>query len=80
MIPIGGDYVLSQLNTTNLSLQPEPPWIKRCTYGIAFTNDVQFIDDIEFCSEEEIQESSVEESLKSSITTERKNSPSTSMV
>jgi len=53
MIPEGGDFLLYQFSPKKIECQPEPPWIKRCSYGIKFTDDKQFVEDIEFCPSSE---------------------------
>jgi len=38
---------LTQLGPRKIACQPEPPWIKRCSYGVTFTDHIQ-TEDIEF--------------------------------
>ena len=53
MLPESGDFLLFQFSSKKVECQPEPPWIKRCSYGIKFTDDLQFVEDIDFCSSTE---------------------------
>eukprot|EP00831_Metopus_contortus_P043745 TRINITY_DN35103_c0_g1_i1.p3 TRINITY_DN35103_c0_g1~~TRINITY_DN35103_c0_g1_i1.p3 ORF type:complete len:109 (+),score=32.28 TRINITY_DN35103_c0_g1_i1:148-474(+) len=43
-------------NPMTIPCFPEPPWIKRCTFGIKFTDEIQMVDEIQF--EEEAKEDS----------------------
>jgi hypothetical protein len=71
MVSEGGDYLLYQFSPKKVECQSEPPWIKRCNYGIKFTDDKQFEEDIEFCpsSERNIKkdETSDEEATESRL-------------
>jgi hypothetical protein len=46
MIPCVDDVsVLAQFSTKAVPLKPEAPWIKRCSFGIKFTDEIYFTDD-----------------------------------
>ena len=51
MLPIAGEFVLEELDPLIIPCFPEPPWIKRCPFGIKFTDEIQMIDDIDMTSE-----------------------------
>jgi len=52
-MPASGEFALFQLTPQDLTCQSEPPWIKRCNYGIKFTDEMQFAEDIDFCNTSE---------------------------
>ncbi len=43
--------MLAELDPMLIPCQPEPPWIKRCSYGIKFTDEIQIIDEVDFGNE-----------------------------
>ena len=45
MIPCVDNSVLEQFTTKAIPLKPEAPWIKRCSFGIKFTDEIYFTDD-----------------------------------
>jgi len=45
MIPCVDNTVLEQFNSKAVPLKPEAPWIKRCSFGIKFTDEIYFTDD-----------------------------------
>ena len=45
MIPCVDNCVLEQFTTKAIPLKPEAPWIKRCSFGIKFTDEIYFTDD-----------------------------------
>lgn len=46
MIPCVDDAtVLAQFSSKAVPLKPEAPWIKRCSFGIKFTDEIYFTDD-----------------------------------
>ncbi len=51
MVPTAGDFVLVYLNPMSVPCSPEPPWIKRCSYGIKFTDDLQITDSLDLAME-----------------------------
>ncbi len=63
MLPVADGVVLRQLDPMLVASQPEPPWIKRCTYGVKFTDEIQVVDDPDFSpSAEEKKEPNEEDS------------------
>lgn len=52
VLPMAGDFVLEELDPMAIPCFPEPPWIKRCNFGIKFTDEIQMIDDVDLLSEE----------------------------
>ena len=53
MVPEIGDFLLYQFSPNKLECQPEPPWIKRCSYGITFIDDAQFEEEVDFWTSSE---------------------------
>jgi hypothetical protein len=45
MIPCVDNNVLELFDTDSLQLKPEAPWIKKCQFGIKFTEEIYFTDD-----------------------------------
>jgi hypothetical protein len=45
MIPCVDNSVLDQFNMKAIVLKPEAPWIKKCSFGIKFTEEIYFTDD-----------------------------------
>ena len=45
MIPCVDNQVLDGLNTKAVPLKPEAPWIKKCSFGIKFTDEIYMTDD-----------------------------------
>ena len=45
MIPCVDNSVLEQFTAKAIPLKPEAPWIKRCSFGIKFTDEIYFTDD-----------------------------------
>ena len=45
MIPCVDNQVLDGLNTKAVPLKPEAPWIKKCSFGITFTDEIYMTDD-----------------------------------
>ena len=46
MIPCVENSVLDQFNIKAITpLKPEAPWIKKCSFGIKFTEEIYFTDD-----------------------------------
>ena len=45
MIPCVDNSVLEQFSAGAVPLKPEAPWIKRCSFGIKFTDEIYFTDD-----------------------------------
>jgi len=73
MIPVANDSLLVQLDPMKIQCSPEPPWIKRCTYGIKFTDDIQPVD-VEFPDETVDDEKKKQESESSDQNEEPKES------
>eukprot|EP00826_Nyctotherus_ovalis_P022934 TRINITY_DN17682_c0_g1_i1.p1 TRINITY_DN17682_c0_g1~~TRINITY_DN17682_c0_g1_i1.p1 ORF type:complete len:161 (+),score=31.00 TRINITY_DN17682_c0_g1_i1:332-814(+) len=53
IIPVADDFLLLQLTPSLITCAPEPPWIKRCPYGIKFTNEVQITGSVSSTKTEE---------------------------
>lgn len=45
MIPCVDNSVLEQFTSKAIPLKPEAPWIKKCNFGIKFTEQIYFTDD-----------------------------------
>ena len=45
MIPCVDNQVLDGLNAKAVPLKPEAPWIKKCSFGIKFTDEIYMTDD-----------------------------------
>jgi hypothetical protein len=45
MIPCVDNNVLDCLTPNTVPLKPEAPWIKRCSFGIKFTDEIYMTDD-----------------------------------
>ena len=45
MIPCVDNNVLDSLTPSAVPLKPEAPWIKRCSFGIKFTDEIYMTDD-----------------------------------
>ena len=45
MIPCVDNHVLDCLKPGSVPLKPEAPWIKRCSFGIKFTDEIYITDD-----------------------------------
>ena len=45
MIPCVDNQVLDGLNSKAVPLKPEAPWIKKCSFGIKFTDEIYMTDD-----------------------------------
>lgn len=45
MIPCVDNSVLEQITPKMVPLKPEAPWIKKCSYGIKFTDEIYITDD-----------------------------------
>lgn len=60
-----GEFALIHLKPQQLNCQPEPPWIKRCNYGIKFTDEMLFAEDIDFCNTSERKNDISEDEEKS---------------
>lgn len=45
MIPCVDNSVLDSLNSSAIPLKPEAPWIKKCSFGIKFTDEIYITDD-----------------------------------
>ncbi len=45
MIPCVDNTVLEQFTAKAIPLKPEAPWIKKCSFGIKFTEEIYFTDD-----------------------------------
>ena len=45
MIPCVDNNVLDSLTPSSVPLKPEAPWIKRCSFGIKFTDEIYMTDD-----------------------------------
>ena len=45
MIPCVDNNVLDCLTPSAVPLKPEAPWIKRCSFGIKFTDEIYMTDD-----------------------------------
>ena len=45
MIPCVDNSVLEQFTLKAIPLKPEAPWIKKCAFGIKFTEEIYFTDD-----------------------------------
>lgn len=45
MIPCVDNSVLEQFTAKAIPLKPEAPWIKKCSFGIKFTDEIYFTDD-----------------------------------
>ena len=45
MIPCVDNQVLEGLNSKAVPLKPEAPWIKKCSFGIKFTDEIYMTDD-----------------------------------
>ena len=45
MIPCVDSSVLDQFTAKAIPLKPEAPWIKKCSFGIKFTEEIYFTDD-----------------------------------
>ena len=54
IIPAAGDFVLTQMDPGLVPCVLEPPWIKRCGFGIKFTDEINVIDSINSGKIEEI--------------------------
>jgi hypothetical protein len=39
------DRILEDLDSRIIPCHPEAPWIKRCSFGIKFTDEIQYIDE-----------------------------------
>lgn len=52
-MPGSGEFALLRLNPQRVTCQPEPPWIKRGSYGVKFTDEGLFADDVDFCNTSE---------------------------
>lgn len=54
MIPNVDEKILhTEFDMKNIAApKPEAPWIKRCDYGIKFTDEIQVIDDTQEVSED----------------------------
>jgi hypothetical protein len=47
MIPNVDQTILNEFVCTNIPCKPEAPWIKRCSFGIKFTEEIQDTDNEE---------------------------------
>ena len=56
MLPVAGDFTLQQLDSMIIPCQPEPPWIKRCSFGIKFTDEIQATEGFDFVQGESEEE------------------------
>jgi len=56
VIPLGGDPLLIQMHPDLVPCILEPPWIKRCKYGIKFTDEINALDSINSGKNEESTE------------------------
>ena len=45
MIPCVDSNVLDFFNSKAVPLKPEAPWIKKCSFGIKFTDEIYITDD-----------------------------------
>ena len=45
MIPCVDNNVLDQFTPSVVPLKPEAPWIKKCSFGIKFTDEIYLTDD-----------------------------------
>ena len=45
MIPCVDFNILDEFSIKSIPLKPEAPWIKKCQYGIKFTEEIYFTDD-----------------------------------
>ena len=45
MIPCVDNNVLDNMTPSSVPLKPEAPWIKRCSFGIKFTDEIYMTDD-----------------------------------
>ena len=45
MIPCVDNNVLDSMTPSSVPLKPEAPWIKRCSFGIKFTDEIYMTDD-----------------------------------
>lgn len=45
MIPCVENSVLDTFSPTAVPLKPEAPWIKKCSFGIKFTDEIFYTDD-----------------------------------
>ncbi len=45
MIPCVDNAVLDYFTSKAVPLKPEAPWIKKCSYGIKFTEEIYITDD-----------------------------------
>lgn len=45
MIPCVDKNVLDQFEFNAVPLKPEAPWIKKCQFGIKFTDEIYYTDD-----------------------------------
>ena len=45
MIPCVDNNVLDCLKPNAMPLKPEAPWIKKCSFGIKFTDEIYMTDD-----------------------------------
>ena len=46
IVPSSGDFALLQMDSDLVPCILEPPWIKRCSYGVKFTDEINVLDSI----------------------------------